>query len=102
MLLRATVQVMSNAKTDWEALGRVFTGLARQPIAEQGRECRAAPVEGPSEADDLVCYDGEKIPKWLAADLIQERAAILEFEAGYSRPEAEAIARRGLSKRMER
>ncbi len=93
---------MSNAKTDWEALGRVFTGLARQPRAEHGRECHAAPVEGPSKADDLVCYNGEEIPKWLAADLIQERAAILEFEAGYSRLEAEVIARCGLSKGTER
>ena len=46
----------------------------------------------------MVFYRGDWIPKWLARDLMQERAAIFEYEAGMTREEAEAEARKGLEK----
>jgi hypothetical protein len=44
---------------------------------------------------DLVCYLGNWIPKWLVRDLMQERAAIYEYEAGTTRAEAEAETLKG-------
>jgi len=60
---------------DWDALRRVF-----QPRAQREPE------------PDTVVYNGEQIPRWLARDLMQERAAIREYDAGMGRAEAEAVA----------
>lgn len=68
---------------DWDALGNLFA-----PSKE------AAPS---ASENDCVAYLGEVMPKWLAADLIRERAAILEYDAGMTREEAEAKAKRGLA-----
>lgn len=83
---------MSDAKTDWDALGRVFAGPARQPSAEQGRECRAASYE--TAQAETVWADPE-----LAMDLAEERAAIMEYDGRVSRAKAEAYAFRGLVRR---
>ena len=65
-------------KPDWKELSALFN--------------RSAPsiVKGNS-----VIYLGEKMPKWLACDLIQERAAIYKYEAGMTREDAEVEARKG-------
>ncbi|SMR82257.1 hypothetical protein SAMN04488030_2604 [Aliiroseovarius halocynthiae] len=71
-------------KPDWDALGKLFApSLDSQPGASEG---------------DTVRYLGEPMPKWLALDLMRERAAIYEYEAGMSRDEAEAKARKALEK----
>lgn len=69
-------------KPDWGALGKLFAP-----------EHRSAPSASESA---MVTYLGEPMAKWLARDLIQERAAIYEFEAGMTREEAEAEARKDL------
>ncbi len=71
-------------KPDWDALGKLFA-----PSNEAA----------PSALDaDTVTYLGETMPKWLARDLMQERAAIYEFEAGMTREAAETKARHSLAK----
>ncbi|MFA8386646.1 MAG: hypothetical protein ACEPO2_13565 [Pelagibaca sp.] len=71
-------------KPDWGALGALF-----QPPP-------TADVPAPGPDSDLVMYRGEAVPRWLARDLVQERAAIFEYDVGMSRADAEALARRGL------
>jgi len=66
---------------DWAALGRVFSRL--------GKSHEALPSAAglpPAGADDWR-NDPE-----LARDLAEERAAIMEFDGGLSRAEAEARA----------
>lgn len=58
---------------DFVALRRVFT----------------APAKPSADAQDFVVYNGEKIPRWLASDLMQERAAIMEYCGGLTRAEAQ-------------
>jgi Psq-like protein len=48
----------------------------------------------PEEA--LVIYHGESMPRWLARDLMRERAAVIEYEAGLGRKEAQALTFQGL------
>lgn len=69
------------AKTDWAALRRLFASL---PSAE-----------GPSRAQPPP-DDAET-----ARDRAEERAAILEFEAGMSRADAERIAFQGLGQKIK-
>lgn len=57
----------------------------------------ARPAHAEARHSELVCSLGDWMPKWLAPDLMQERAAIYEYEAGMTREEAEAEARKGLS-----
>lgn len=66
---------------DWAALGRVFSRLGKSPEAPPSA---AGP---PSSAADDWRNDLE-----LARDLAEERAAIMEFDGGLSRAEAEARA----------
>ena len=92
------------SKPDWDALGALFSkpapeGTAAPPSASEGTVCKAArPAHAEALHSELVCYLGDWIPKWLARDLMQERAAIYEYEAGMTREEAEAEARKGLEK----
>lgn len=64
---------------DFAALRRVFTAPAK-----------------PS-AGDWVEYNGEKMPRWLARDLMQERAAIMEYCGGLTRAEAQEAVLRQVS-----
>ena len=64
---------------DWDALRRVF-----QPRAQRVPE------------PDTVVYNRERMPRWLARDLMQERAAIREYDAGMGRDEAEASTLKAL------
>lgn len=67
-------------KPDWDVLGKLFA---------------PSPETSPSAPEaDTVIYLVEPMPKWLARDLIQERAAIREYEAGMTREKAEAEARK--------
>ena len=68
---------------DWDALRQVF-----EP-------------ETPSQADtDMEVYNGKKMPRWLARDLMQERAAVMEFDGGLKRHEAQRLTRLGLIVRI--
>lgn len=67
---------------DWDALAAVFA----QPLPSTKEE-NALPVH----SSDAVNYNGEQMPRWLARDLMQERAAIREYDGGMRRSEAEAI-----------
>lgn len=60
---------------DFAALRRVFTTPAK-PSASDG---------------DRVYYNSEAMPRWLARDLMQERAAIIEYCGGMTRAEAERL-----------
>jgi len=81
---------MSDAKPDWEALGRVFAGLAlHRPSAEGTRECSGTAFD----------CDGAWADPELALDLAEERAAIMEYDGRVSRAKAEAYAFRGLVRR---
>lgn len=96
-----TVAQMTS-KPDWDALGALFSnpaakGAKAPPRAHKGSGRGAGcPASVRARNSDLVCYLGEWIPKWLARDLMQERAAIYEYEAGMTREEAEALVRSGL------
>lgn len=92
------------SKPDWDALDALFSkpaleGTTAPPSASEGTVCKAArPAHAEARHSELVCYRGDWIPKWLARDLMQERAAIYEFEAGMTREEAETKARHSLAK----
>ncbi len=75
-------------KPDWAALGALFD------------QTPSAPATAPPSAakDGTAVYNGERLPKWLVSDLMQERAAILEFDAGMTREEAEALTLQGLQR----
>lgn len=60
---------------DFGALRRVFT----------------APTKPDADTDDCVVYKGEAMPRWLARDLMQERAAIMEYCGGMARAEAQRV-----------
>lgn len=64
---------MADRGPDWAALGRVFAALSGGP---------AEPAPGAEEADAP------------ARELAEERAAIMEYDAGVSRERAEALAYR--------
>ena len=68
---------------DWDALDALFASSSRTSPSGPGAE--------------RVIYLGEAMPKWLARDLMQERAAIREFCAGMTRAEAEALAKSGVT-----
>lgn len=57
---------------DWDALAAVFA--PPQPDTKE----EDAVVR---HSSDTMTYNGEQMPRWLARDLMQERAAIQEFEA---------------------
>jgi len=64
---------------DFAALRRVFT----------------APAKPSANTQDFVIYNGDKMPRWLARDLMQERSAIMEYCGGLTRAEAqETVLRR--------
>lgn len=67
-------------KPDWDELGQLFAESSTSKLVEWPEVLE----------DDLVTYLGEVMPFWLACDLAEEKAAILEFSAGLSREEAEA------------
>ncbi len=70
---------------DFGALRRVFTAPAK-----------------PSASDaDRVHYNGEAMPRWLARDLMQERAAIMEYCGGMARAEAERLTALGLGQKTQ-
>lgn len=75
-------------KPDWQALSALFDQAPPAPAT--------APPSAPE--DGTAVYNGERLPKWLASDLMQERAAILEFDAGMSREEAQALTLQGLQR----
>lgn len=70
---------------DFEVLRRVFDTSAK-PSAD---------------ADSLATYNGEKVPRWLARDLMRERAAIMEYDGGITRAEAERLAALGLGQKTQ-
>lgn len=75
-------------KPDWQALGALFDQAPLAPTTEP-----------PSAHDDgTAVYNGERWPKWLVSDLMQERAAIMEFDGGLTREEAEALTLQGLQR----
>lgn len=67
---------------DWDALAAVFA----PPQPDTKEEDAVA-----RHSSDTVTYNGEQMPRWLARDLMQERSAIREYDAGMSRAEAEAV-----------
>ncbi|MBL4750523.1 MAG: hypothetical protein JKX71_08100 [Amylibacter sp.] len=71
---------------DWESFLSVF----------ENNTAGLAPDKPSANETDIVKYNGEKMPRRLARDLMQERAAIMEYDAGLTRVEAEAIILRGL------
>lgn len=84
-------------KIDWEAIGRAVT----RPAPMGNLHPAPAPIL-PSQARGAsqvgyVTYQGAIMEKWQARDLIQERAAIMEYEAHMPRAEAELMARQGLA-----
>lgn len=87
MSIRSTGWAMSDAKPDWEALGRVFAGLGGSPSATEVRKCRGT-------ASESAWADPE-----LAMEIAEERAAIMEYGGRVSRATAEAYAFRGLVRR---
>lgn len=75
-------------KPDWQALGALFD----QPLPTPATAPPSAP-EG-----DTAIYNGERLPKWLIRDLIQERAAICEYCGGMTREEAKRLSLQGLGR----
>jgi hypothetical protein len=47
-------------------------------------------------ASPAPCAEDDHLPRWLALDLAEERAAIMEYCGGLSRKEAEAYAFRNI------
>ncbi len=76
-------------KPDWQALGALFDHSTLVPAT--------APPSAP-EGGTAVYYNGERLPKWLVRDLMQERAAIREYCGGMTREDAEALTRQGLGR----
>jgi hypothetical protein len=76
---------------DWSALAAVFA-----PPQPDTKEEDAAPLH----SSDTVTYNGEQMPRWLARDLMQERAAIREYEAELNRAAAEELTRHGILHNM--
>lgn len=70
---------------DWEGFHDVF----------ENTNAPSAP-NMPSADDETVIFNGEEMPRWLALDLADERAAIMEDGEGMSQEEAEGYAFRGL------
>ena len=81
---------MTLKANDWAALRQVFTKPTPTPATSEPTP--SAPENG------AVVYLGEPLPKWLARDLMQERAAIREYDGGEPREVAEAETRKGLKK----
>ncbi|MDV7270832.1 hypothetical protein RYZ20_07945 [Thioclava sp. A2] len=75
-------------KPDWQALGALFDQTPPAPAT--------APPS--TNEDGTAVYNGERLPKWLVRDLMQERAAIREYGGGMTREEAEALTLRGLQR----
>lgn len=75
-------------KPDWQTLGALFG------------QAPPAPAKAPPSApeDGTAVYNGERLPKWLVRDLMQERAAIREYCGGVTREEAEALTLQGLQR----
>ena len=79
-------QIMTR-RPDWKALIRLFD-----------QSGRSGQLPAPSAfEDEFVTYQGKSVPKWLARDLAQERTAIMEFDGGLTREEAEAEVRKSLN-----
>ena len=74
---------------DWAKFHDVF----------EGNTVQSSPNKPSANKTDTVKYNGEKMPRWLAGDVMRECAAILEYDAGLTRAEAEAVVRRGLGKK---
>lgn len=89
---------------DWDALGALFNKPPPESATAPPSACEGSdkPFSEPSNAvaqhPDMVRYLGETMPKWLARDLIHERAAIYEYEAGMTRETSEAEAIKYLEK----
>ena len=66
---------------DWDALETLFA----QPRVRIDGETSSA------EVDVFVSYLGETMPKWLARDLMTERAAIREYDGCMTREESETV-----------
>ncbi|SMO34741.1 hypothetical protein SAMN06265173_101191 [Thalassovita litoralis] len=82
-------------KSDWDALGALFA----QPNPFAPPAPPDAPTAPPSASGgECVTYLGKPVPKWLARDLIQERAAIQEYDGGLSRADAQREAAKGLDR----
>lgn len=75
-------------KPDWQALDALFD------------QAPPAPASTPHSADGdgTAVYNGDRLPKWLVRDLMQERAAIREYCGGVTREEAEALTLQGLQR----
>lgn len=67
--------------------------MGRWPGNLIGRRSPPAPAAAPPSApeDGTAVYNGERLPKWLVRDLMQERAAIREYCGGMTRETAHAI-----------
>ena len=70
---------------DFEALRRVFD----------------TPAKPSADADNFATYNGEEMPRWLARDLMRERAAIMEYDGGITRAEAERLSALGLGRKTQ-
>lgn len=55
------------------------------------RRVFAAPAKPRASDDDRVYFNGEAMPRWLARDLMQERAAIREYGGGMTLADAERL-----------
>lgn len=76
-------------------MGKNWNGFA--DIATKGQTPNVTQKEPIiSDQEKLVWYKGEHIQLWLALDLAEERAALLEYCEGLSRAEVEACAFLGL------
>ena len=77
---------MGQKRPDWQALGALFD---QPPFA--------TPQERPRRRENgQATYCGEPLPRWLIRDLMQERAAIREFDGVMPRAEAERLTREDL------
>ena len=75
-------------KPDWQALGALFDQAPPAP----------ATVPPSAAEDGRAVYNGERLPKWLVRDLMQERAAIREYCGGMTREKSEALTLQGLQR----
>ena len=75
---------------DWEGLRRAFAAPARAAEAPTTAMGASAPPSAPPIACALV--QGKEQAEALRRDLAEERAAVMEYEAGLPRLRAEALA----------
>ncbi len=85
---KPTPKADTSLRDAWDAFRTKHWNAGVRPVAKIRDMARAEGIEVPEFGEP----DPSRTPTWLAADLKAERAAIIEYEGGLNRSEAEALA----------